>query len=252
MATPHLKTWTDLQRFMFPQNKWLDAIEEAKGVMRLLGLPNQAKVLDLPCGVGRHSIQLAKFGMRVTGVDITREFLMEAQTRASDAKVSAEWTEGDMRSFTRKGHYDAIVNLYTSFGYFRDPKDDETVLENFFSSLRPGGKLLMDLMSREIFQKSMPPSTETLQPDGSVIRSEHRFTENGRWLENKWTYSAANQPTAEAAVGLRLYSKEELCALLTKTGFIDIKTFGDFDGSPYSSESVHLLVLARRPGLGIA
>ncbi len=251
MPAAKLTTWTDMQRFMFPENKWMDAVDEAKAVLKLLELAKQSKVLDLPCGVGRHSIQLSKLGMKVTGVDITPEFLAEAQKRSRDAKATAEWVEGDMRTFCRQGYFDAVVNLYTSFGYFSDPKDDEKVLEKFFQSLRPGGKLLMDLMSREIFQRSMPHKSEKIQPDGSIIRSEHRFTQEGRWLENKWTYSSSTEPPTEAEVGLRLYSKEELCIHLAKAGFVKIETFGDFDGSPYSSSSVHLLVLAQRPALGL-
>ena len=81
-------SWTDMQRFMFPEHKWIDAVEEAQGVLRLLDLEPGSTILDIPCGVGRHSIQLSALGMKVSGADITPSFLLEAAARA---KKMSKW-----------------------------------------------------------------------------------------------------------------------------------------------------------------
>lgn len=246
MALAPLMTWHDMQRFMFPEQKWVDAVQEAQGVLKFLDLKPGSKILDIPCGVGRHSIQLSKQGMKITGVDITASFLDEAKKRALQQKAEVEWIEGDMLTYRAPHSFDAIVNLYTSFGYFSDPSDDEKVLVNFLASLKAGGKLLMDLMSREIFQSKMPPSLEKKNEDGSTTVSEHSFLQDGRWMQSKWFHMQDGKVLSKAEAGLRLYSQKELTDLLEKAGFAEVRAYGDFDGRPYSEAATHLVILARK------
>lgn len=252
MSKSLANTWANMRAFMFSEQKWLEAEVEVEGLIKLLALPDQATVLDLPCGEGRHSLGLARRGFQVTGVDLTAEFLEEAQRRSYAAGLDLEWLQADMRTFCREDSFDAVINMYTSFGYFHDPKEDSQVLENFYASLKPGGKLLMDLMSREIFARKMKQQSCQIRCDGSILIAEHNFIGNSNWLDNKWTLLDQNENHFhEAKMGLRLYSKDELCYIIMKTGFIKIKLYGDFNGSEYGEEACHLVLVAEKPPMSV-
>ena len=239
-------SWLAMKPFMFPSQKWQDAIDDAKGVLRLLELRKPSRILDLPCGLGRHSVILAQEGHKVTGVDLSPDFLEEARCRSKAAEVEVEWRQGDMKNFCLANSFDAALNLYTSFGYFKDPADDLQVLKNFFSSLKPNGKLLMDLMSRDIFVKKFEGTVRKEQTDGSLLLSEHTFDEQGSWLENKWSLISKGNHI-EANMGLRLYTRAELCALLSQVGFISLYIYGDFDGRSYDDMATRLVIVAKKP-----
>ena len=98
-------------------------------------------MLDLCCGPGRFSIELAKRGFRVTGVDRTRFLLGKAKSREKKAGVKVEWVESDMRDFVRPGAFDLALSMFTSFGYFDDKADDLRVLRQVCESLKPGGEI---------------------------------------------------------------------------------------------------------------
>jgi SAM-dependent methyltransferase len=115
---------------------------EVDFLVRSLGLREGGRILDIPCGYGRHASELARRGFPVVGVDLSRAMIAEARRR---------WTEGprlrflrqDMRRIVFRNEFDAVVNLYTSFGYFA-PRENEAVLRRMAGALRPGGRILID------------------------------------------------------------------------------------------------------------
>ena len=100
-------------------------------------------MLDLCCGVGRHSLELVRRGFRVTGVDRTQAYLDLVAAAAKREALDLELVRQDMREFHRDESYDGVINLFTSFGYFEDPRDDQRVVDNVYASLRSGGVLVM-------------------------------------------------------------------------------------------------------------
>ena len=126
------------------------APSEVEAALKLLGLKPKGRVLDLCCGPGRHSLELARRGFAVVGVDNTAGYIAEAKKRAKSEKLKVEFVKGDMRCFRRLGAFDAVINMFTAFGYFKNPRDDRRVLENIHRSLKPGGKLLMEMLGKEI------------------------------------------------------------------------------------------------------
>src|SRR5438132_4677071 len=94
----------------------------------LLRLRPRLRILDLPCGQGRHAIELARRGYDVTGVDLSPYLLGVAKARAEAAGVGVRWLEGDMRRPVGGGPFDLVLNLFTSLGYFFDADDDLQVV----------------------------------------------------------------------------------------------------------------------------
>jgi len=111
-------------------------------ILRALRPPRGARILDVPCGYGRHAAGLARRGFRVVGVDLSRAMLAEARRRFVE-RPRLTFVRGDMRRIAFRAEFDAVVNLYTSFGYFT-PAQNRAVLRRLARALRPGGRLLID------------------------------------------------------------------------------------------------------------
>ncbi|HEU4643759.1 MAG TPA: class I SAM-dependent methyltransferase, partial [Gemmatimonadaceae bacterium] len=96
-------------------------------MIEVLGLPVGARILDVPCGQGRHAHLLAENGFDVTGLDYSAYLLARAKERGTGP--SLRYVRGDMRRLPPRwtGRFDALVNLFTSFGFFLDPADDARV-----------------------------------------------------------------------------------------------------------------------------
>src|SRR6266567_6829341 len=160
---------------------------EVNGLLKLVGPLNESgRVLDLCCGIGRHSIALARKGFRVTAVDITKPYLNMAMDSASQEGLSIDFLQSDMRNFCRPDSFDLIVNLGTSFGYFENAQDDITVLENVYKSLAGGGKFVIEILGKEVVAATFRRLHE-MEFDGFRVISESRVLEDWRLIECKRT-----------------------------------------------------------------
>lgn len=241
--------WSDYQTFIFRGGQLSDPVRDVDRSLRLAApLPASAAVLDLCCGPGRHTLELARRGFRVTGVDRTAAYLAEAEHGAAAAGLAVELVREDMRTFRRPGAFDAAFNLYTSFGYFPDPADDRRVAENLFASLRFGGVLVMELMSREVLASGFRPRdwSRMAGPDSPIVLEERRLSQDWAWIESDWTLLFPDGRTQTRTVGHRLYSGTELAALLRGVGFAPVTLHGGLDGRPYDHTAWRLVVVARK------
>lgn len=238
--------WEDVAPFLFSPSRWTAAVREVDQAIALTGLTAGARVLDMPCGPGRHALAFAHRGMSVTGVDRTGAFLADAQRRAGQEKLSLEWVRADMREFQRPNTFDLVVNLFTSFGYFKGPDDNRRVAERFFDNLRPGGRLLMDLMSKEILARTFRPRDWQEDEQGTLLLEERRLAEDWGWIEVRWIV-VGHDTRREHRFGHHLYAATELVDLLAGVGFGPISVFGNLDGAPYDQEAERLVILAKKP-----
>ena len=238
--------WQTVAPVLFGQARLDAAPAEVEQVVALLGIEPGAAVLDLGCGVGRHSIELARRGFRVTAVDRTASYLERAREAVGAEGLSIEFIQDDMRRFRRDGEFDAAINLYTTFGYFEDPGDDRRVAENVSKSLKAGGGLVMELMGREIIERIFRPRDWHRLDDGSIVLEEREVSDDWSWIENTWTLLPNEGPRRELHLSHRLYSAKELKDLLLASGFSRAQAYGGLDGSPYDSTARRLAVRAVR------
>ena len=236
--------WETCAPILFTQQRRSNAMSEVEQLISLLKIKPGAHVLDLCCGVGRHSLELARRGFTVTGVDRTNLYLDEATRLAKDEKLKIEFVQDDMRTFSRPEAFDAIINLFTSFGYFEKPKDDRQVIENVYRSLKPGGIFLIDIMGKEVLARIFQERVWSEQ-DGTLILQEHNITNNWSWIENRWIIINDDKRT-EFKITHRVYSATELASLLTECGFRQAEAFGDLSGSPYDHAARRLVMVARK------
>jgi 2-polyprenyl-3-methyl-5-hydroxy-6-metoxy-1,4-benzoquinol methylase len=113
-------------------------------VRNTLEVPSGAAILDLACGYGRVSIPLAREGFLVTGFDYSEYLLNFARKEAEEANLSVSFVQGDMRNLVFEDEFDAIINLFTSFGYFETIEDDRAVLKGVHHALKRDGFFLLD------------------------------------------------------------------------------------------------------------
>lgn len=236
--------WDVMNEWLFPPQRLEAAVHEVDWILERLQLAPPAHVLDLCCGPGRHSIELAKRGFQVTGVDRTLLYLDQAKTRADEAGVTVDWVEADMRHYQAPETFDVVLNLFTSFGYFEEPADDLQVLLHLHRSLKAGGKLLIDMVGKEVvaahFQKQ-----SWQERDGHFYLAERKIIRDWTFIQNRWILIGP-EGRQEFEVCHPLYAGSEMAALVRAAGFRDVTLYGDLTGRPYDQDADRLVIVARK------
>ena len=216
-------------------------------VARALKLPEGARVLDLCCGHGRHAVRLAQRGYRVTALDLSAYHLRLGKSAAREAGVAIEWIEGDMREIPRAaGRFDAVINMFTAFGYFDDEEENQRVLDGVARSLRKGGRFLIDLLNHDYLMRVFRERDWQTRPDGSITLERRRYDVSTGRIANEWTSVAADGKRRRHRFSHRVYTYLELVEMLSKAGLRPVRPWGNFDGSELTMESPRLIVLAER------
>ena len=205
-----------------------------------LNLPKDSKLLDLACGKGRHALTLASHGYDVTGADLSPNSIASAKEFEQD---HLHFKVADMREPFAVRTFDAIFNLFTSFGYFDDLKDNSRVIEAMSEMLTDDGVLVIDFMNSErVISQLVQSETKSIGEitfhiertyNGSHIFKHIRFADNGE------SYNFTERVQA-----LMLNDFKDL---LQSNGFEIIRTFGDFNLNTYDPQtSDRLVIIAKR------
>lgn len=222
--------------------------EQIDGVDRFLKLEPRSRILDLACGSGRQTLELARRGHRVLGLDPSEAALSEARAAARQERLNVHFLKSDIRNIPYRAEFDAVVNLFTSFGYFPGERDDARALESVRKALKPQGLLLLDLLNKEWLMRHFEPNLwEGVEGKGAVVldRISYDF-ETGR-VENHRTIVAPDGGRTPSFVSMRVYTLTEVKALLDRAGLVYRQSWGGFDGSAYGMDAPRMIVLAQKP-----
>jgi ubiquinone/menaquinone biosynthesis C-methylase UbiE len=189
--------------------------------------PNtNADILDCPCGYGRHSLEMARRGYKMVGVDLNPTFLSEAKSIASQERLSSRFVEGDMRSLPlSSSSFDFAINMFFSFGFF-DDTDNRKVLEEFFRVLKPSGKLLIHtdvnprLLDSGAYQ-SLERKERRLR-NGDRLNIEEHYDPHAQHLYGSWAITDRYENMKSANYKVRIYSDRELIDLALEVGFQNV------------------------------
>ena len=205
---------------------------EAAFAARALGLRAGMRVLDLCCGEGRHLRSLPG----AAGIDLDR-----AALRGLPAACA------DMRALPVRGRsLDAVVSLFSSFGYLESDEEDARALTEIARVLRRGGALLLDLLNREHALAGFVGSQQRVGEDGTLIAEERRFDARRSRLTTSFVIvEPGGTRTDSAGHTLRLYTLTELDAMLARAGLRLERAYGGYSGEEYALESVRMIALAR-------
>jgi SAM-dependent methyltransferase len=226
---------------------------EVNGVVEQLGLAPGARLLDLCCGQGRHAVPLARLGHRVTGLDLSRPLLARAAAAAADGGQPVGLVAADMRRLPfADGSFDAVLNLFHSFGYLEDEAEDELVLAEVARVLAPGGRFLQELANREALVRGWHDSEVARHDDGLLVLQERALDlrTSRDLVRYTWLHPDGRQVTRQASI--RLYTLTELEAMLGRAGLELLAVAGDLDGGPLELDSSFVVTVSGRAGKGIS
>lgn len=243
MSNWYEKSFGEDYLLVYKHRDFAGAYEEVKQMMSWLNLPQGAKVFDLCCGMGRHSSALADFGYEVTGMDLSTVLLREA--RKSDHKRRVTWLQGDMRQVPNVGPFAAVVNLFTSFGYFEQDEENAKVFTQIDKLLETEGKFIIDFLNAEYVKKHLVPSSE--RKEGETLIQEFRTIESGFVCKriNIRDHSEVRQYVER----VKLYGLEDFKAFLSKTTLVIDHVYGNYEGAPYDANtSKRLIIVGHKEG----
>jgi len=245
---PEEKPWYEDEEFWKDSPFNIDHIERAPKeidkIESLADLDPGMKILDLCCGVGRHSIELAKRGYEVTGVDITEHYLEKGKKKAEEEELDIEFVKEDMREFKREEGFDVVLNLFTSFGFFEDEEENRKVLENVYESLRPNGKFIIDVMGKEILARIFKEK-DWSERDNRFMLEERSVEKDWSWMKTR-RILITEEGKKEYNISHWVYSAKELKDMLKEAGFSSIEAYGNYEGELYDEEADRLIVIGEK------
>jgi len=221
-------------------------VQEVAFIEKALALAPGMKILDMPCGHGRHSIELAKRGYNVTGVDLNGFFLQTAKDAAAKEGVTVNLLQGDMRKLSFDEEFDVTLNLFTGIGYFEDDAEDQAVLNVVAGSLRSGGRFLIDFLNYARLMGAFVPKDWHKLSDGSTLlteREHHLLT--GKSTERRTTVRNGMESIVECSV--RCYTTVELIRMTVAAGLRFKEGFGDFEGNKLTKDAKRVVLVFEKP-----
>ena len=247
--------WEEFAPIMFDDVHWAEVQTVADGVTHLArfnfygetskkALQSNPKILDFCCGFGRISTELSRRGFSVTGVDITESYLSAAREDALYENLDIEYIRADAREFKRPLYFDAVINLYISFGYFSSRDDDLLFLRNAYESLKEDGVFIIETLGKEIAVRDFVEA-EWFERAGYTVLTEYEPLDSWTFLKNRWILIKDGK-RIEKILTQRLYSASELRQLLLEAGFSNVEIFGNWDESPYNQRAAKLIAAARK------
>lgn len=219
---------------------------EVDFIERALGLAAGASILDVGCGLGLHALELSKRGYVVVGLDLSESMLTRARSEARDLGLNATFIQGDMREMTFDFGFDAVLCWGTSFGYFDDEKNRQTI-SRLYQALKPKGILLLDVVNRDhVIQQQ--PNLVWFEGDGCVCMEESKFNYFQSRLQVKRTVILDDGRQRENSYSLRLYSAHEVGKILHLQGFRVAEFSGRLatPGVFFGATSPRMMILAER------
>ena len=219
---------------------------EAQFIAESLGIPPGGALLDLACGYGRHAMELAAKSYKVTGLDLSLPLLIRAADAARRVGVNVNFIHGDMREMTFENEFDGAYCMFTSFGYF-DDDTNRKVAANLARAIKPGGKLLIDVVNRDYIVHDLPTRV-WWQGDGCVVLEEVDFNYFSSRVQVQRSIIFEDGRQVEQEISIRAYSLHEIGKVLHHSGFRVTEVSGGLSlrGKFFGANSRQLIVVAEK------
>jgi SAM-dependent methyltransferase len=219
---------------------------EAEFVIHALGLQPGAQVLDVGCGYGRHAMELAARGYHVVGLDLSTPLLVRGGEEAHRRGLTIHFLREDMREIDFDAQFDGAYCLFSTFGYFDDETNKKTVA-NMARALRPGGRLLIEILNRDYVIADLPTRV-WWEGDGCVVLEEVELNYFSSRIQVNRSVVFDDGRQLEQEISVRAYSLHEVGKLMHSAGLRVLEVSGAYHtrGRFFGNQSRHIIVLAER------
>lgn len=211
---------------------------------KILKISPEDKILDLCCGQGRHSLELARRGFQnIEGIDRSHYLIQKAKLQAKKERLNIRYREGDVRKIPYLADtFDVIMLLGNSFGYFETIQDDMRVLKEIFRVLKPQGRLLIDVADGGYLRKKFQPrSWEWIDKRYFVCRERSLSLDKQRLISREVITHVEKGVIADQFYAERLYTPENINELLKKVGFSDITIHGGISSDSQRNQDLGMM-----------
>ncbi len=219
--------------------------EEIEFITRVLKLKEGNYILDLCCGQGRHAVRLAEMGFSVVGLDYSEELLKLAVN--NNTKINLWFVNSDMRNIPfHNNAFDAVINLFTSFGFFNDDENLQT-LKSVAEVLKPKGKFLLDYWNPYVAVQLDGTRNWWWIDDNRLSLAEVKYDfSSGRLHDIRTIINTKDGSIRNAVRNLRFYTLPEIEEMLKKSGMSVVEVYGDIDEREYNGETRRLITLSEK------
>lgn len=240
------ETWFNhpLYLSVYAHRNMEDAEQLMEHTLPLLNLPFGATITDLGCGAGRHAVLFAKKGFSVTGVDLSQFLLEKGKSLAVSEYVKVNFIHSDMRFYRSEIPSDLVTNLFTSFGYFEDDRENFSIFKTVHDILKPRGWFLFDYLNPTYLHRNLIAESND--------QIDHYEINQKRWVEHDAVHKLVNishekNGQFEFKEYVKLYPYDLITSVLKNFGLTIKHSLGTYDGKEFhQEESPRMIILAQR------
>jgi SAM-dependent methyltransferase len=244
---PWFVEWFDENyRMLYRHRNSEEARKQVQLILDTLKPSKAQSIMDLCCGEGRYTEIFHNHGYSITGLDLSETLIRIGKERSPQLELVV----GDMREIP--GHFDIILSLFTSFGYFDSDEENHAALQSVFHALNPGGMYWLDFLNPPYVETHLEKETLSQLPNGIEVL-EKRKIENNRIIKdihfrdiNEDNVKPVKHAEKEYKESVRLFSRDELEKMFERTGFRLVASFGDYKGNPWSTGSERTILVGRK------
>lgn len=241
------KSWSmDIQNMSWVE----DTKKQVDFLIDKLELKGTERILDLACGFGRHSLEFARQGYEVTGVDITPEFIEYASKQAENEDLKANFICKDIRDISFENEFDVVINMADgAIGYLEDDNENKKIFSVIAKALKKGGKHFMDIMNGSYADTHFPCKLWDAGEKGLTLSSFEWNPENKIMLYGQIDYlygEKISKPEMQEGNPIRLYTLNEISEIFSTIGMSVCKSYADFSGKSSSDNDIQLMVYSVR------
>jgi SAM-dependent methyltransferase len=222
---------------------------EVDFIREALSPPKGGEILDIACGYGRHALELAQQGFRMTGLDLSLPLLIRAADDAQRRGLAVNFVHADMREMSFNGQFDAAYCVLSSFGYF-DEETNLRVATAICRALKPGGRFLLDILNRDYVVGDLPTRV-WWEGDGCVVLEEVDFNYHTSRVLVRRSVVFGNGRQSEQEISLRAYSLHEVGKLLRQAGLRVLQVSGGLATKSrfFGAASRNIIAVCERPAV---
>lgn len=233
------------------QQSWTEETkQQVDFIIRALALTGGERILDLACGFGRHSLELARRGFQVVGVDITQAYVEDANKHARLENLPAHFLHGDIRELSFREEFDVVLNMADgAIGYLENEEENLKIFDVIAASLRPGGKHLMDIMSADYADTHFPCNLWDMG-NSSITLSRFEWDKETQILlygQNDFGYGdILTKPVFQEGDPIRLYHSAQIREIMKDRCMQVKQIYSRFDGTIWDENSIQMIVCSEK------